>query len=263
MIGELICQYCAHRNGGAESRCAHCGAPLAATVMHEAATGIREAATVVRAADELRRLPSERAAGAAGALGRDAGMMAHSLTPQRDSAEKPAPAAGNRLESMLEQWLAGVGWRTVAVILAVLVVLALLLMRGCSALDMPVVGQVSAVEALPAALHTAASCGPAPGGAGGDRCAIPATSTLLAGGLTGGQELSFSVQVQRPDQLSATIAAWRSGGVVLSDGGVFIGIGPSATVRYADSRTGIRIETAAFAGRSAAQTFLARAGLMQ
>ncbi|WP_019930932.1 hypothetical protein [Nocardia sp. BMG111209] len=264
MIGELICQYCAHRNGSAESRCAHCGAPLAATLVREAATGIRDAAAVAREAEDVRRIPREAGAAGASRLAREAGMLAHSLAPQEKSADKADPAPGNRLEALIERRLENLGWPAVAVVLAVLLVAALLLIRGCSSLDMPVVGQVSAAEALPAALHTAASCAALPGGGAGDRCTIPATSALLAGALTGGQELSFSLQVQRPDQLSATVAAWRAGGgVVLADGTVFVGIGPSATVRYADARTGIRIETTTFSGRAAAQTFLNRTGLVQ
>ncbi|MCX4092205.1 hypothetical protein [Nocardia sp. alder85J] len=268
MIGELICQYCAHRNGAAESRCLHCGAPLAATVLrdataaiHDTATGARDAATVARVADDFRRLPFEGAA-AAGMYGRDAVAAAHSAAPPPHSGADAAPV--NRLEALIARWLEGLGWRPVALILAVLAVLALLLIHGCSKLDMPVVGQVSAAEALPVALHTAASCGPLPGAGAGDRCVIPATSTLLAGGVTGGRELSFTLQVQHPDQLAASIASWRAGGgVLLTDGTVFAAIGPSATVWYADNRTGIRIETAAFAGQSAARTFLNRAGLVQ
>ncbi|MEC3920224.1 hypothetical protein [Nocardia sp. CDC160] len=117
-------------------------------------------------------------------------------------------------------------------------------------------------QQLPAMLGAVTTCD-RPGPAGSvDRCVIAASEPLLAGGIAGNQELDCYVQVERPDQVASTIRKWRATGAkVVSDGKVFVAIGPSDNVWYADTRTGLEIETGTFVGSAAALAFVVRAGL--
>ncbi|MFD0364567.1 hypothetical protein ACFQZZ_24260 [Nocardia sp. GCM10030253] len=226
-MSELICQYCSHRNiGGAISRCTHCGAPLRAAV-HKASAAVESTAHVV-----------EKTAGAA------------------ETAVKVV--AG------FPRWQ----WRALGVLIAVVVGLGVVVARSCSVSSLPsfsVVPEQTAVSALPEALRSGASCAQLSATEMGQKCVIGASHPLLAGGIAGGKELTFSTQVSLPASLSDTIRRWRAAGgtTVLADGPVFTAIGPSATVWYADTRSGLRLETGTFTGKAAAQTFLTRAGLVR
>jgi hypothetical protein len=222
-MAVLTCQYCSHRGEPVGARCANCGAPLdPAPVAGEPST----------AADPTAALPAEWFPG--GATG------THSR----------------------RQWLVA------ALAIAAVLVLVLLLASRCGAhRDGPALAGTDAgaggtLAYLPAQLRAVASCAPDDTNPGGDRCVVPAESPLLADDIAGGRDLTFSVAVDPPLALTQTVARWREeGGAIVEDDATFVAVGPAATVRYADTQTGVRIETGALRGNSAATTFLARAGL--
>ncbi|MFQ6331529.1 hypothetical protein ACLMAL_36155 [Nocardia sp. CWNU-33] len=228
-MSESICQYCSHRNvGGAISRCTHCGAPLRAAA-HKAAAAVESTAHVVE-----------------------------------KTVEKTAGAAETAVKVVagLPRWK----WRVLGVLIAVIVVFGVVVVRSCSP-SMPslfAVPQQTAVSALPEALRSGASCVQLNATEMVQKCVIAASHPLLAGGIAGGKELTFHTEVSLPASLSDTIRRWRAAGAtVLTDGPVFAAIGPSATAWYADTRSGLRLETGTFTGKAAAQTFLTRAGLVR
>lgn len=158
-----------------------------------------------------------------------------------------------------------------AVIGLVLVLLVFLMVRSCSIT--PPMGSVGglgsaganegAVAALPNPLRTA-SCRPQGPGTAAERCVIAVGDPLLFGGITGGRELTFQVRLVQPGQLTQTIQQWRSaGGTVVADGEVFAAINASSAVLFADTASGLRVDTGSFTDRAGAQTFLARSGLLQ
>ncbi len=152
-------------------------------------------------------------------------------------------------------------WRIAGVVVVLLAVLGFFGVRSCS---MPTlsIAQMDPARSLPAVLRTAAQCARPDMGTRSTRCVIDATDPLLLGGIASGRQLAFTIAVLPPNQLSETLVRWRSaGGVTVADGSVFTAIGPASTVWIANQRTGFRLETEAFAGRAAAQTFLARTGL--
>ncbi|MQY23857.1 hypothetical protein NRB20_69900 [Nocardia sp. RB20] len=172
---------------------------------------------------------------------------------------KGAATVANNVQRLFDTMLPKLSWQAVAVILAAMGLGAFLLIRSCSG-GLPSMPGTNPVDALPQVVRSAASC-PA---AGVGNCVITGTDSLLSGGLTGGRDLPLSVQVDSVDQVSDVVRRWHAAGAtVLADGAVFVGVGPSNTVWYADTRTGLRIETGTFASRMAAQTFLVRAGLIR
>ncbi|GAA5104330.1 hypothetical protein GCM10023319_72980 [Nocardia iowensis] len=150
--------------------------------------------------------------------------------------------------------------------LAGLLVLAMAVILVVGARSFPlrplVPGENSALAALPPQLSAAASCQRLTDADDADRCVVHAADLLLAGGLTGGRDLTFYVQVSPSDRLAEIIDRWRAAaGAIVSGGPVFVAIGPSNTVWYANTRTGVHLDTGTFASRSSAQTFVARSGL--
>ncbi|WP_040834087.1 hypothetical protein [Nocardia brevicatena] len=154
----------------------------------------------------------------------------------------------------------------------VLVLLVFLMMRSCSISPPSMSGlggfeppgaTDGAVVELPGPLRSA-SCRPQGAGTGVERCVIAAGDPLLFGGIMGGRELTFQVQRVQPGQLTQTIQQWRSaGGTVVADGEVFAAINASSAVLFADTASGLRVDTGSFTDRAGAQTFLARSGLLQ
>ncbi|MFE7744993.1 hypothetical protein [Nocardia sp. NPDC057455] len=222
-LPELVCQYCSHRNTGADSRCAHCGAPL------------RTAVDTVRAAAE--KLPTQVA----------------------EVAEKVGGEAEKLVHKAYPRWQ----WQAVGVLLLLMVVAAVFAVRSCS-LSLPSLRGSAPVQAMPDLLRTAATCQPLDSGGQREKCVIAATDPMLFGGIAGGRDVTFYAELVPQDRLADSISRWRgAGGSALVDGPVYAAIGPSATVWYADTRTGLRLETGTFAGRAGAQTFLSRAGLVR
>ncbi|WP_063053650.1 hypothetical protein [Nocardia arthritidis] len=223
-LPELVCQYCSHRNTGADSRCAHCGAPLR--------TAVDTARTVAE------KLPTQVA----------------------EVAEKVGSEAKSLVHKAYPRWQ----WYTVGAIALVMVVAAVLAVRSCS-LALPSNLQGTApVRAMPDLLRTAATCQPLDSGGQREKCVIAATDPMLFGGIAGGRDMTFYAELVAQDRLADSISRWRgAGGSALVDGSVYAAIGPSATVWYADTRTGLRLETGTFAGRAGAQTFMSRAGLVR
>ncbi|WP_405136737.1 hypothetical protein [Nocardia sp. NBC_01388] len=170
-----------------------------------------------------------------------------------------APSLG-ALAPLVERAVSAVGqwWVTLVGIAALLA--AVVTVAVCCSPGLPPIGQPTVRETLPASLRTAANCGAAAQAV--VQCVIPAGNALLFGAIAGGHDLTFSVQVEDPARLSEDVRRWRAAGpAVITDGTLFVAVGPEATVWYADTRTGVRMETATFVNRSAAQTFLIRSGL--
>ncbi|MGW0182894.1 hypothetical protein [Nocardia sp. NPDC003345] len=167
-------------------------------------------------------------------------------------------------------------WRAAAgAAVAVLLVLAFLMVKSC-ALTTPTLtgppglapagpGAAAAdpAAALPAPLRSA-SCRPHPETEGVRSCVIAPDSPLLLGEITGGRALVFQVHTGTPDALRQAISQWRSaGGSVVADGDVFAAVSAASAVWYADTNSGLRIDTGAFASAAGARTFLMRSGLLQ
>lgn len=223
-LPELVCEYCAHRSPGGESRCGHCGGPLRAA-LDIAETTVRGAREVVKDAHEV-----------------------------VSNAEKVAGVLGGEWQRFV---LPAVG--------VLLAVLCAVLVWSCSPLRSAVAPPppAAAAQALPELLAAATSCQSVDAGRRAERCVLPAGSPLLFGGLAGGRDLTLATELATPEELAATVRRWRAaGGTVLLDGRVYAAVGPSTTVLYADSRTGLVLETSAFTGPAAARAFLNRAGLL-
>ncbi|MEV6427530.1 hypothetical protein [Nocardia sp. NPDC051463] len=224
-MSELICQYCSHRNiGGAISRCTHCGAPLRAAA-HKAATVVESAAHAV---------------------------------------EKTAETAESVVKTVAHypRWQ----WRALGVLVAIFVALGVFVARSCSMSlpSMSLAPQQTVETALPDSLRIGASCQQLDATKPAEKCVISAGHPLLAGGISGGKELTFYAELISSDGMAETLRRWRAaGGTVVADGPVFAAVGPSATAWYADTRQGLRLETGTFTGKAAAQTFLTRAGLVR
>ncbi|MFE7801077.1 hypothetical protein [Nocardia sp. NPDC057440] len=230
-MSELICQYCSHHNiGGALARCMHCGAPLRAAA-HKVAAAVESTAHVVE-----------------------------------KTAEKTVETAEAAVKVVAgyPRWQ----WRALGILIAVFVFVGVIVARSCSfslpsmPLAPPPAGTGTGVSALPESMRSGSSCEHFDAAQQVDKCVIVAGSPLLAGGIAGSKELTFYAQSSSPQHLNDIIRRWRTaGGTVVSDGQVFAAVGPSATVWYADTRSGLSLETGTFTGKAAAQTFLTRAGL--
>ncbi|WP_067802441.1 hypothetical protein [Nocardia beijingensis] len=221
---ELVCQYCSHRNTGADSRCTHCGAPL------------RRAVDTVKSVGE--KLPGQVA----------------------EVAEKVGGEAKKFVDKAYPRWQ----WQAVGVLALLMVVAVVWGLRSCSP-SLPSFAQGSApVRAMPDLLRTAATCQPLDSDGQREKCVVAATDPMLFGNIAGGRDLTFYAELLPRDRLAESISRWRgAGATALVDGPVYAAIGPSATVWYADTRTGLRLETGNFSGRTGAQTFLSRAGLVR
>ena len=117
-----------------------------------------------------------------------------------------------------------------------------------------------AVAALPGQLRSSASCTaqePAR-----SECVVVAADPLLREGLTAGRDLAFTATLMSRQQLAAVVDQWRrQGGSIIAAGTVYVDISPSSGVRYANSATGLRIETVTFTSEMSARTFVMRAGM--
>lgn len=225
-VAELVCEYCAHRNIGNPAQCGHCGAPLSAR--HRLSGLAGHGAERVVAATERAVADAEHAV---------AGV------------EKFATQQHPRW-----QWRAAI-----AVAVATVVGLGCTVVRSCS---MPLASMPdgSVQQSLPGQLRAAVSCRRIDSTA--ENCVVPAADPLLAGGITGGKDLTLSVALDPPERRADTVRNWRTaGGTVVADGVVFVAVSPTATLRYANTLVGLRVETGAFTGRAAAQTFMTRSGL--
>ncbi|WP_330257062.1 hypothetical protein OG874_22335 [Nocardia sp. NBC_00565] len=233
-VAELVCQYCSHRNTGAASRCGHCGAPLSERLVEREAQHMAKGAAKVT---EAAVVGAERVA-----------------TDAEHVAAGAAKAVG---QYPRWQWLGAFGG-----VAAVLLALVVSVSRSCSV--MPSLPDVDAAQSLPLQLRAAASCQQSAAASSAQQCVIQASNPMLAGGITGGRDLTLTVQLDSSAHITETVNRWRAGGgTVLSDGAVFVAIGPSATVWYANPLSGVRVETGSFTGRVGAQTFLSRSGLTQ
>ncbi|MBF6300570.1 hypothetical protein IU459_23930 [Nocardia amamiensis] len=227
-LRELVCEYCGHRNTGADSRCAHCGAPL-------------------RASGDKSVVESKLPAQVAGAVEKVGAEAEKAVAETKKIVGKTYPL-----------WQ----WRAVGIGILAMIVAAILGIRSCSLPSFPRAD--TPAQAMPGLLRSAASCQALDATGRGEKCVIAANNPMLFGGIAGGRDMTFYSELVQPDQLADTISRWRNArAVVLVDGPVYVAISPSATVWYADTRAGLRLETGTFAGQTAAQTFVSRAGLVR
>ncbi|WP_067477308.1 hypothetical protein [Nocardia amamiensis] len=238
-LRELVCEYCGHRNTGADSRCGHCGAPL------RAPRDAVESGTEGRLHHQVAGPAEKLGGGTEKAVGQ---------------AEKAVGEAKKIVGKSYPLWQ----WRAAGIGILVMIVAAVLGARSCS-MDLPSMtrGDTPA-QAMPGLLRSAASCQALDATGRGEKCVIGANNPMLFGGIAGGRDLTFYSELVGPEQLADSISRWRNArAVVLVDGPVYVAISPSATVWYADTRAGLRLETGTFAGQAAAKTFASRAGLVR
>ncbi|RJO79832.1 hypothetical protein D5S18_00725 [Nocardia panacis] len=178
----------------------------------------------------------------------------------------PVARAGNSLEERLESF---VGQRhsrrplRIALLFTVMLgVLAVLGVRSCVA-HLPSLSSLPAVPTMPDMVRSALNCRPFSSPDADEKCVIMANNPLLNGGIAGGADLTVYLQQGAPDRLQGVIAKWQAQGAQpISGGRTFVAIGPSANVMFADTRSGLRLETGTFASRGAAQAFISRSGLL-
>jgi hypothetical protein len=170
--------------------------------------------------------------------------------PQQHESPEPPPPEGESENS----WLS---WLAVGLLVLIVVVTVIVVARHRMAGPAPA---TDPVLALPEPLRSAATCTvqePAR-----SECVVVAADPLLREGLTGRRDLAFTATLVPRDQLAAIVAQWRrQGGKIIAAGTVFVDVSPSAGVRYANSATGLRIETVTFTSEMSARTFVMRAGL--
>ncbi|MEU2036508.1 hypothetical protein [Nocardia amamiensis] len=229
-LRELVCEYCGHRNTGADSRCGHCGAPL-------------------------------RASGDKSVLGNKLPTQVAEVAEKVGAeAEKAVAETKKIVGKTYPHWQ----WRAAGIGILVMIVAAVLGARSCSMALPSVPRGDTPAQAMPSLLRSAASCEALDATGRGEKCVIAAGNPMLFGGIAGGRDLSFYSELVGPEQLADSLSRWRKArAVVLVDGPVYVAISPSATVWYADTRAGLRLETGTFAGQTAAQTFVSRAGLVR
>ncbi|MEV5840110.1 hypothetical protein [Nocardia sp. NPDC052112] len=228
-VAELVCEYCSHRNIGNPAQCGHCGAPLSAVHRLSGLTGHAEQAV----------------AGAAVATERVAAGAEHAVVGAGKVAAEHHPRW---------QWVSAIG-----AVVATVLGLSFAVVRSCST-PLAAMPDMGVDQALPAQLRAATSCQQVDSTT--ENCVIKAADPLLAGGIAGGKDLTLTVALDPPARRADTVRNWRTaGGTVVADGAVFVAITPTATLRYANTLVGLRVETGAFSGRAAAQTFMARSGL--
>ena len=237
---QRICEYCSHPSGGNESKCGHCGAPL-------------------RFVEEMVREIEGRSAAGPDSEPGVGGKLVSGLKKVVTGTEEVAADEGKKaIEKVFPAWQ----WKASAVGIALVVLVGVLIIRSCS-LSAPPMAAFTPTGALPQSLQAAASCEPAPDGHG-DVCTIPVGDPLLDGNITGGSGLKFTVRTDSSADTAATIDKWRAAGpAIVSEGTAFVAISRSVSVWYADSQSGLHLETGAFANRAGAQTFLLRSGLVR
>ncbi|MBL1079786.1 hypothetical protein JK358_35830 [Nocardia sp. 2] len=193
-------------------------------------------------------------------------LTQHTTSHEPDPPTAPTPSTATTVGSGLLALLtarARPRWRAVVVTIltaAALGWVALRSLAGCE-LMFTTPGVSPIVAALPKQLRSAATCTPVD--AGVQRCVLTPEDALLEGDLTGGKPLTFDARLVAPAPLADTLARWRVNGAVRLDGeGTFVATGPTTSVWYAQSRSGLRIDTSPFVSADAGWTFLGRAGLL-
>ncbi|NNH73223.1 hypothetical protein HLB23_25765 [Nocardia uniformis] len=243
-MASRTCYYCSHHNTGADARCAHCGAPLSgqAEATEAAPTAERPAPTAEVPAPHRMR-PADMAKDLSGAVTR----------------ELAAPLG--RIRTLTDRRYPRRHWVAVAAGIAGLLVCGMLV-GSRFAMTPPTAAAGVATASLPEPLR-AASCQRYKAAEPSERCVLAAGDALLSG-ISGRRDLIFHVRAVAPTELAETVAQWRgSARAIVADGEIFAAIGPAATVLYADSAKGIRLETTAFEAESSARSFLNRSGLLR
>ncbi|WP_280406735.1 zinc ribbon domain-containing protein [Nocardia carnea] len=289
------CQYCGHTAGPGASACANCGAPLPDSHPVESPAGTGPAAHGGLGAHlaEMSGLPGAPLSWPGASAGRHHGAPGHHHhhhdSPAGSAPERaPGTAHHHRhggVLGSLRSRIAGEAhavvdvhhpkwqWRAAGgIAVAVLLVLGFLMVKSCALTAPPLsappgLGGLSApgdpLAVLPGPLREA-TCRPPDRTGGVHSCVLAADSPLLAGGITGGRALSFQVHSAQPAVLAQAIAQWRTASSeVVADDEVFAAISASSAVWFADPDSGLRLDTGAFAGFTAARTFLARSGLLE
>ena len=273
------CEYCGHTAHGALSACTNCGGPLPVAEVPASLLGMGDAGDVragPRAHLDGRMLDQ---------VAHRVGLPEHGHGGRRgtdvDDEHQHSPGTGRRgpvgalrarlidpTEAGLRRRYPRWQWQlTGGLLVAALLVLVILVIRSCSFAPGPLTaapgfdGAAGPTASLPDALRNA-SCRAQQDNAGGRSCVLAADSPLLRGGITGGRPLTFHVRTARPAPLARTIDQWRQASTtVLSDGAVFAALSASAALWYADTESGLRLDTGAFDSAAGARTFLSRSGL--
>ncbi|WP_306360024.1 hypothetical protein [Nocardia sp. CC227C] len=258
----VTCGYCSHRNDGDLARCANCGAPLAAPAPKSGPAADPGPSEAPPSPDH--RYPA--LGGAVARIGHDAESAARfggaALRHGADAfrtvgAVEHGVASGLRTLTERKRYSPR-HWLMAVAGLAVLLACGVFVAGRFSPPVAPVATTSSA--RLPEPLR-AATCRPYHAEPG-ERCVLAAGDPLLRG-LSAGRDLTFHVRTPTPDTLAATVERWRaSARMIVADGDVFAAVGPSATVHYADTGTGVVLETGAFDGDRSARSFLERSGLL-
>lgn len=175
-----------------------------------------------------------------------------------DIVEKATGTVGS-VDKVLRKFLPPQLWRLVALAILILTSLVLLGNRALVACAPPT-WQTPVVTALPKTLRDNATCTTI--GPDTERCEISGTATLLSGGLINTKSLIFEAHLTTSAALAVTIKQWRATSTVIADGAVFAAIGRTSMIWYGDQRSGLRIDTSAFADTDHARLFLTRAGMV-
>ncbi|WP_330179424.1 hypothetical protein OHB26_23495 [Nocardia sp. NBC_01503] len=221
---ESICEYCSHRSPGDAASCIQCGAPLAKLMSGDPLALI---GPVIASADKL-------------------------IGPTGSTVEGAVKAVFGGVGPRLPQWI-GALVGVVAMAAAVF-----FLVNSCG----PELssGWNAPARTLPQTLLAASTC---TGAGESQQCVVAAGNPLLAAGIGGGRELAYAARVVSPDQLANDVRQWRSAGAtVVADGTTFIAISPSWNIWYADTQSGLRLETGSLPNAAAARAFLMRSGLL-
>lgn len=249
---SVMCDFCAHRSTGTETRCANCGAPLAAPTASPGPATSRSP----QASDH--RHPAGVAAIDRARQARETAVQYGEAAFHEVGAVERGVASGLRTTLERRRYPAR-HWLFVCTGLVALLVGGVLVAGRFSPPVAPIAVTAGSGH-LPDPLH-AASCHPYGADDKGEHCVLAAGNPLLRD--LSARDLTFHVRRLPPVELDATVRRWRATArAIVSDGDVFAAVGPSATVLYAAGRTGITVETGVLDGDDSARSFLRRSGLL-
>lgn len=222
MTPLLVCAYCGHLLAEGVSHCANCLAPVRHDHKHK---------------------PEVKAAAVKPAAARK---------EEREVAEHHEPVA--KAHSRFPSWLGPFAFFVIMVIVAIVAVR----WHGPSH---PRQQFTDPVAVLPPALRDNAECHqPAPDHS--VECTVHATNMLLRPNLSGGRDLTVHAQLLPADQAAAAVTTWRNQGAeIVLNSKVVTAIGTSLQVLYANTTTGLILETTTLRTLPDARAFVSRAGL--
>ncbi|APE36896.1 hypothetical protein BOX37_26515 [Nocardia mangyaensis] len=258
-MSSVVCHYCSHRNAGDVARCTHCGAPVAAPTSPPGPAADLELGSAPPMPDHGHGVGGATVAhlrrGAESMVRQGEAALHHGESAMHTvgTVERGLRTLTERKRYSPRHWLMVLGGLVILLVCGVVV-------AGRFSPPVSPFTATSASGRLPDPLH-AATCRPYQAEAG-EQCVLPAGDPLLRG-LSAGRDLTFHVRTLPPGTVEATVERWRAAArAIVADGDVFAAVGPSATVLYADTGTGLALETGAFDGEHSARSFLERSGLL-